>query len=289
MTISAADHVVSRMNLYAGKFCFFVGAGISVCAGIPLATVDLPDLPSIVTRIRWDYYESLGNSPISDKKLLMWYADHKLLQIPETLYSDALNLIGDTPRCRQEYLFNLFDGITPGQCHKSISCLVEKGFVEVILTTNFDSLIEDAIHTATKSSPKTAAHNDSVRDVLVTEKVPRVIKLHGDYLFSDIKNTTTETATLTENMREKLRAFLGEKGLIVIGYSGGDNSIMSLFEQMAYDGGFFPYGVIWLQRKDSPVSERVRKFLEMSNAVTLEIVNAEQFLEEVVDRCRTRP
>lgn len=279
------DFITSRFNLYTAKYCLFTGAGISVCAGIPLATKDLTGLPSIVSCIRRDFYNSLGKPPISDKELLSWYIDQKLLQQPEMLYSDALNLIGDTPRSRQHYLRRFFEGKKPGVCHQSIAKLIELGYIDIILTTNFDSLIEDAIRENSNClAPKVAAHSEPVADILLTEPGPKVIKLHGDYLFSDIKNTADETEKLTKNMRNKLRNVLAERGLVVIGSSGNDNSIMSIFEQMVFDGGFFPYGLYWLHLRKYPPRDRVKLFVKQAGGRLLGFDGAESFLSELSTR-----
>ena len=111
--MTTEELLVSRFNLYVNKFCIFAGAGISVCSNIPLATVDLPGLPSIVTNIKRDFYNSLGNPARTDSELDAWFEDQKLLQQPNSLYSDALNLIGDTPRSRQHYLRKFFEDKTP--------------------------------------------------------------------------------------------------------------------------------------------------------------------------------
>jgi hypothetical protein len=242
-------------------------------------------MPSIVSHIRRDYYSSLGNPDITEAQLLSWYADQKLLQRSETIYSDALNLIGDTSRSRQHYLRRFFDGKKPGVCHNAIAKLIALGCLDVVLTTNFDSLTEDAIrNNGICLAPKVAAHSQQISDVLLTEPGPKVIKLHGDYLFSDIKNTQEETVSITNNMREKLRNVLNERGLVVIGYSGNDNSVMSIFEQMAYDGGFFPYGLYWLQLEGSHPDNRVQSFMSQARGLIFTIKSAESFLTDIAQR-----
>jgi hypothetical protein len=181
------------------------------------------------------------------------------------VYSDALNLIGDTPTSRERYLRKFFDRKRPGTCHISIAKLVEMNFLSIILTTNFDGLIEGGIRRNRHClEPKVAAHSEAVKDISLNEKGPRVIKLHGDYLFSDIRNTGTETRTLKKNMKDKLRHCLRENGLLTIGYSGNDFSILSAFEEMAYDGGFFPFGLYWLHQANHIPGDRVQKFLKQA-------------------------
>jgi hypothetical protein len=250
-----------------------------------LATTDLPGLPSIVSYVRRDYYDSLRLASVNEVELLAWYADQKLLQNPSLVYSDALNLVGDTPRSRQQYLRKFFDGKNPGESHLMIGRLVHSGFLDAVFTTNFDTLMEEGIYKVIGSAVKVAAHAETVSDILVTETCPKVIKLHGDYLFSDIRNTEEETKTITRSMHQKLRTFLSERGLIVLGYSGNDNSVMSLFEEMAYEGRFFPYGLYWLHLETSPPNGRVISFVEQSKGKLLPIQGATTFLIELASRC----
>ena len=186
-----------------------------------------------------------------------------------------------THRDHGSIIFAIFlRGKKPGLCHDLLATLVERELTQIILTTNFDSLIEDAIrgngHCLT---PKVATHTDNIVDILLTEPGPKVAKLHGDYLFSDIRNTEEETRTLTDNMRNKLRAILAERGLIVIGYSGSDNSIMSILEQMTYDGGFFPYGLYWCYLDKHSPRPRVESVVERAGGKLLPIPSAESILD----------
>ena len=76
------------------------------------------------------------------------------------------------------------------------------------------------------------AHDSSVNSITVTSKRPQIIKLHGDYLFEDIKATLRETESLEENMKQKFIEFCKDYGLIVIGYNGSDRSILDTFDYL---------------------------------------------------------
>jgi len=166
-----------------------------------------------------------------------------------------------------------------------IGQLIRDGFLDAVFTTNFDTLLEEGIRNVVGRTVKVAAHSETVSDVLVTERCPKVIKLHGDYLFSDIKNTEEETKEITKGMHQRLRMFLRERGIIVLGYSGSDNSVMTLFEEMSYEGCFFPYGLYWLHLEASPPNGRVVSFVEQSKGKLLSIHDATTFLRELALRC----
>ncbi|NIP67003.1 hypothetical protein GWN63_02970, partial [Candidatus Bathyarchaeota archaeon] len=105
-------------------YALFIGAGVSVDAGIPLAVTDIPaqedrtGIPSIVKRIKRDYYRSMNpRGSLHPDDIEIWYQQNGLLQAPETIYGDALQLIGDTPEDRRNYLHPLFDGKNPTPAH----------------------------------------------------------------------------------------------------------------------------------------------------------------------------
>ena len=100
--------------------------------------------------------------------------------------------------------------------------LVNKGHLSTFFTTNFDDLLQEAFYQFSGKRPIMCAHDSSVQSISITSTRPKIIKLHGDYLFDDIKSTLRETESLEQNIKEKLIQFCKEFGLIVIGYSGSD-------------------------------------------------------------------
>ena len=60
---------------------------------------------------------------------------------------------------------------------------------------------------------------------------------------------------------------------------------MSLLEEMAYDGGFFPYGLYWLHLETSKVNARIKDFVQQAKGKLLPIKEATVFLNDVVHRC----
>ena len=77
----------------------------------------------------------------------------------------------------------------PTKAHHAIAQLVASGAVRVVITTNFDRLIENALREA-RVEPTVIASDDATAGAtpLVHSKCA-VIKVHGDYLDARIKNT----------------------------------------------------------------------------------------------------
>jgi hypothetical protein len=53
--------------------------------------------------------------------------------------------------------------------------------------------------------PIVCAHDSAISSITITSKRPKIIKLHGDYLFDDIKSTVRETESLEENNKKEVR------------------------------------------------------------------------------------
>lgn len=106
------------------------------------------------------------------------------------------------------------------------------------------------------------AHDESAVDLNPQDDSLKVVKLHGDFLFSDIDNTEEQTKDLRQYMKEGLELFLRVGGLIVVGYSGRDDSVMSPLEDLMDDPNAFRYPLYWVVREGATPSERVRRLIE---------------------------
>ena len=92
--------------------------------------------------------------------------------------------------------------------------------VRVVITTNFDRLIENAMREA-GVEPTIIASDDAIRGAtpLVQTKC-MVIKVHGDYLDARIKNTDAELESYSRAMNRLLDQVFDNFGLLVVGWSG---------------------------------------------------------------------
>lgn len=157
-------------------------------------------------------------------------------------------------------------------------------FVNTIFTTNFDDLLNEAFYRYSKERPIVCAHDSSISSITVTSKRPKIIKLHGDYLFDDIKSTLRETESLNDNMKNKFIEFAKDHGLIVVGYAGNDRSIMDILNMLLQKEDYFKYGIYWCIRKgDKSISEELRKLLWKDRAYFVEIEGFDELMASLND------
>jgi NAD-dependent SIR2 family protein deacetylase len=128
---------------------------------------------------------------------------------------------------RRKYFQRLCEKKEPSVGYKLLSLLHQAGLLRSVWTTNFDDLVRDAaIRTGSNVIDIGLDSVDRIiRPMNNTELL--LIKLHGDYKYGPLKNTSSEIREQDETFRDRLISYLNDKHLIVSGYSGRDESIMN--------------------------------------------------------------
>ncbi len=199
-----------------GTYALLVGSGISRTAGIPTGWEVTLDLVRKLAHIEKESF---------DGDEAAWY-EEKFGKEPD--YSDLLGEIAPTSAAQQQLLRRYFepsedereDGKKlPTEGHKAIARLIASGHVRVIVTTNFDRLLETAIE-AEGIKPIVISSPDAVRGASpLAHSNCTVIKVHGDYLDQRIKNSPEALAKYDETTDRLLDQVFDEYGLIVCGWS----------------------------------------------------------------------
>src|SRR5262249_1282529 len=114
--------------------------------------------------------------------------------------------------------------------HRLLASLVKHGFVDTIVTTNYDTLIEDAC--AVLGAPlRVVAHEAQLYSA--AGDVPVLFKIHGDFSHPDLLALTPLDfqAWTKRPERQKviaqLRALFDRKALLFLGYSLSDFNVLA--------------------------------------------------------------
>ena len=138
--------------------------------------------------------------------------------------------------------------------------------------------MNEACATFTDIRPVTYAYGVMVSDLRIGNPRPRILKLHGDYLYSRLKNSKDELQFQDANMSRSVPLLLNEYGLIVIGYSGCDESVMDLLRQLAPGNDLYWCG---LPTKDDALAPSVRRLLDKTGGAYVEIESFDKMMSEV--------
>ncbi len=217
------------MHANPGVYALLVGSGLSCSARIPTGWEVVLDLARKLAALQ---NEDCEPDPAA------WY-HHKFGRDAD--YSELLDAIGKSPAERQQLLRSYFEPTEeereqgfkqPTHAHRAIAKLVAGGYCRVILTTNFDKLIERAIEDE-GIPPVVLSTPDAVEGALpLVHQRCCVVKLHGDYLDTRIKNTPAELADYDERLNRLLDQVFDSFGVIVCGWSAQwDSALRAAIER----------------------------------------------------------
>ena len=197
-------------------------------------------------------------------------------------YSILFETIYDQPSQRRVYVEECVKNGQPNWGYVYLTDLLSNRFFDVVFTTNFDDLINEACYLYSDGlRPIVAAHDSAIQGIRVTSGRPKIIKLHGDFLYDNIKNTLAELETLETNTKRKLSQFAKEYGLVVLGYSGRDRSVMDTLELLLRDEENYKHGVYWCLRRGAVISDRLKSLLRRDRVYLVEVDGFDEFTADL--------
>ncbi|MCG3165548.1 MAG: hypothetical protein POELPBGB_01316 [Bacteroidia bacterium] len=253
----------------ANQFMWFLGAGTSRTAGMPTAM-------DLIWDLKVKYYcreenQDIKNHDINNevvKKRVQSYMDSKnfpKLWSPEE-YSFYFELtFGTDYSAQQKYLLEQLhrDKISLNIGHRALAGLVALKKSRLIFTTNFDEVNEVACAKVAGISISTFNLEGSYAalDALNADQFPIYAKIHGDFKFRSVKNLSSDLISNDEKIQRCFIAAATRFGLVLSGYSGRDNNVMSMFREAVTQNNAFPAGIFWTVTDIKRVEPAISDFI----------------------------
>lgn len=275
--IDPLDTLAFTLYSNQGVYAVLVGSGLSTSAGIMTGYQISVDLASRVAR-------SIGEDPASDP--VAWFAAKYDI---DPGYSDLLEALAPTAAERQGILRPYIEPRSedreqgrkvPTPAHRAIAALVSSSVVRVVITTNFDPLIEIALQDA-GVTPVVLSTEDQVTGMTPLEHAlpGLVIKPNGTFTDALVRNTADELARYGPAMTELLGRIFDEYGLLVVGWSATyDPALAAAITRSPTRR----YGTFWLRR--GPLTAEATALVVHRAGIELETTDANQFFGRLVDR-----
>ena len=256
-----------------GVYAVLIGSGVSQAANIPTGW-----------EITLGLIRKLGKHPreTSDSDLKHWYQEKF---DKEASYSDLLNELAKTPTERQQLLRAYFEPNDqerekgekkPTAAHRAIAALARQGFIKVIITTNFDRLVETALREE-GVEPTVLSSPDQVQGSLpLIHTQCCVFKVHGDYLDPCIKNTPDELKRYPPEFDQLLDHIFDEFGLIVCGWSAKWDDALRSALYCAKSRRFMTYWAVQGEPEDE-----AQRLIDHRGAQVISIEDADTFFQTV--------
>jgi tetratricopeptide (TPR) repeat protein len=258
-------------------FAMFFGAGTSKDSGIKLAFEMIEDFKEIILKDE-------GLSDASKEEKSAWFDKQDWYLNTPNKYSCLFQKAYRTDIARRNYIEDLISKGEASFGYIILANFIAENYVDTIITTNFDDLIYQACTTYTDVRPVVYSLGGFASEMISQLNRPKVLKIHGDFLFSELKNTETELAEQDPNMSKQVEQILQKyDGLIVIGYAGNDESVMNLLEKLPKGRALY-----WCERPrmlDSKqtifLNDRVIKLLNDKDGHLIEINGFDRFIKEI--------
>ena len=264
------------MQANPGVYAVLAGSGVSRAAQIPTGWEITLDL---VRRLAAQRGEECAPDPEQ------WY---RTSFNTEPDYSGLLGELCQTPTERQQLLRGYMEpnaeereeGIKrPTAAHHAIAALAARGFVRVIITTNFDRLLETALDSA-DVNPVVLSRPDQLEGALpLIHTHCCVVKLHGDYRDPEIRNTRAELEAYDQRFDRLLDRIFDEFGLVVCGWSAAWDVALrnALFRARSRR-----FTTFWASQRDD--EEHAQQLIDHRRGERIRITDADGFFRGLQDR-----
>lgn len=279
---------IQESNRNGERFCFILGSGASVESGIPSGTTLEMTWMNCIMGVEADGDTQPKSLPDLEKTARALEAENRLSHtfdqikaawekarkegkpIPSEYYFDIYKLrFYPNKRNGYRYMERLMEPCEPSVGYHTLALmLTENNQNNLVITTNFDSLVEDALFLYTMKKPLVVNHESLAGYIESDIQRPIVAKVHRGLMYEPFNSPDT-TDKLQKEWRETLGYALNTYTPIVIGYGGGDHSLMDYLKE---EQTVLRHGIYWCYRKAGELPEEdVLKFLEEKDGYLVEI------------------
>lgn len=258
---------IIESNRNGERFCFILGSGASVESGIPsgnalemrwmdclMGKADDLNYPAMDPEDTRQYGAALYEDKLLEHKFdeieAAWQDARKNgSSIPSEYYFDIFKLrFYPNQRNGYRYLERIMDSCAPSLGYHTLALLLADSTLNnLVITTNFDSLIEDALFLYTDKKPLVVSHESLAGFIESDTQRPIIAKVHRGLMYAPF-NTPDATSELKKEWRKALLYAFNTYTPVVIGYGGGDRSLMSFLEESST---IMPHGVYWCYHEAS--------------------------------------
>lgn len=301
------DELVLDFPVFLRKFeqrasglMWLLGAGASRASGIKTAGDMIWDFKARIFRSA----KNVSASAVSDlgdervrQALQQYFDDAKGYPVSgsEEEYAHFFEETYPDPKDRRSYIDAAMRGAKPSYGHLALAHLLRRDLARIIWTTNFDRLVEDAVAQVMETSSILTSSDlgepDKMARAFAEQQWPLYGKIHGDFHSVALKNTTKELASQDAAMRRVLLDTCRNQGLIICGYSGRDESVMSVLAEALNAGAGFPNGIFWVIRQQDSPYNGVTEFISAAQSMGIDasFVRSGSFDELLSDVLRYLP
>lgn len=245
------------------KYCFILGAGASVSSGIKSGGTLAKQWAEEILKNDVDGDREWIEKTITEGNYAKHYA--KLFERRYPLRRHGF-----------EFLEKEMAKAEPGVGYSFLANILAIPKHNIVITTNFDSLTEDALFIYTDKKPLVIAHSSLAEFANIASERPLIIKIHHGVDYGP-QSSTDDTKKMQESFKKLVGDVLKDHIPLVIGYGGNDGSLMN------YLKSFPPLNekMFWFYMKGETLSEEIQGVLTIHNGFAIEIDDFDSLLVQI--------
>lgn len=256
-----------------GVYALLLGSGVSTEAEIPTGWGIVEDLIRQMAEVE-------DKDPEPDP--FEWYREE---YDKEAKYDELIEELAPSKEERQSLLEGYFEpteeereqGIkTPSKAHKSIAWLIDEGYINLVITTNFDQLLEQALLERGVTPVVISGPSDAEGAAPLAHQNAVIIKINGDYKETNIKNITEELESYEPPVQNLLDTIIDQYGLIVCGWSGEWDTAL---REALISSESRRYSMYWAYHGD--LEDTAQDLITHRDGVSLQINGASKFFSSL--------
>lgn len=271
--------VAYAMHASPKRYALLLGAGISVAAGLPSGR----DVTAKMIREIALSHEKKIEGGDDAEACIQWFGDE--FKEPPT-FDKLMAKLGIEEDNRRETLQPFIlptddEGNTlsvePTPAHRMIAELVKDKIVSLIITTNFDHLLEKAIEDTTGIRP-VVIRSDSTQNVMsIFPDTCRIVKINGDFENLKLKITPKDLESYDTKLEDYIQRICAEYGLVVCGWSGNYDCGL---RKILSEAKIRRYPVFWCLIPDANIPDDP-DLIKTLKPIPITIESADQFFTDV--------
>ena len=255
-------------------FCFILGAGASKQSGIPTGHE--------LSR-KWikEYFEENNlskltfNEWLKSESMKLLGSDNFDLGKAGEYYSKIYHLkFGNRLEDGYACIEKIMEQVKPSYGYYVLAHILSSTQHKIVITTNFDNLVADAIFLHSETFPMIVGHDGLVDYIKPHVRRPLIAKIHGDRGFAT-KNMHTETNSIPVCWEKPLIGIFETYTPVVIGYGGNDGSLMGILDALP-EGK--PDTIYWCYMHRNWPGQKIVELVKKKNGYFIEIEGFDEFM-----------
>ncbi len=279
------EGVINELGQLHKPIAFVLGAGASV-------TSDIPGADTLVRKWLEDLKINKSNSQMPLDK---WATEDNLAKLVTNKsyfkgftferkaewYSQIFTLRYKSDYSEgNRYLEEKMKDKEPGIGYAALSRILSETKNKIVITTNFDNLVADALGIYARGQQPLVIGHDSLTEYLDRElgisglPRPLIAKIHGD-LMLDPRNSTLALNSLPKEWKTSLTTIFENCAVLVVGYGGNDIGLMKFLsdELPRLTGNFY-----WCLYQNEKPNCRIKKVVKKHKGFYTKIQGFDEFM-----------